>query len=89
MNGHHYDKELGKMIISTKNGHSIQARYVIFAAGYEGMEIKKEKKASFVSTYTITAKLMEDLPGWYNRTLLWETARPYLFCATKQITALS
>ena len=54
MNGHHYDKELGKMIVFTKNGRWIQARYVIFAAGYEGMEIKKEKKASCVSTYTIT-----------------------------------
>ena len=82
MNGHHYDKELGKMIVSTKNGRSIQARYVIFAAGYEGMEIKKEKKASFVSTYTITTNPVEDLSEWYNRTLIWETARPYLFLRT-------
>ena len=33
MNGHHYDKELGKMIISTKNGHSIQARICYFCSG--------------------------------------------------------
>ena len=61
MNGHHYDEQLGKMVVSTKNGRSIQARYVIFAAGYEGLEIKKEKKASFVSTYTITTNPVEDL----------------------------
>lgn len=82
MNGHHYDENLGKMIISTKNRHSIQARHVIFAAGYEGMDIKKEKKASFVSTYTITTNQIEDLSDWYNRTLIWETARPYLFMRT-------
>lgn len=82
MNGHHYDKELRRMIVSTKNGSSIQARYVIFAAGYEGVEIKKEKKASFVSTYTVTTNPVEDLSEWYNRTLIWETARPYLFMRT-------
>ncbi|WHY03273.1 FAD-dependent oxidoreductase [Neobacillus sp. DY30] len=82
MNGHHYDEERGKMIVSTKNGVSIQARHIIFAAGYEGMEIKKEKKASFVSTYTVTTNPVEDFSKWYNRTLIWETARPYLFMRT-------
>lgn len=82
MNGHHYDEDLGKMIVSTKNGCSIKARYVIFAAGYEGLEIKKEKKASFVSTYTVTTNPVEDFSEWHNRTLIWETARPYLFMRT-------
>ncbi len=82
MNGHHYEKERGRMIVSTKNGHSIQARYVIFAAGYEGMEIKKEKKACFVSTFTVTTNPVEDLSSWYNRSLIWETARPYLYMRT-------
>jgi glycine/D-amino acid oxidase-like deaminating enzyme len=71
-----------RMIISTKPGHSINARYVIFAAGYEGMDIKKEKKASFVSTYTVTTNPVDDFSTWYNRTLIWETARPYLFMRT-------
>lgn len=82
MNGHYYDKEQDKMIVSTKNGHSIKARFIIFAAGYEGIEIKKEKKASFVSTYTVTTHPIKDLSEWYNRTLIWETARPYLFMRT-------
>ncbi|MCH6267167.1 NAD(P)/FAD-dependent oxidoreductase [Neobacillus citreus] len=82
MNGHHYDEERGRMIVSTKNGRSIQARYIIFAAGYEGLEIKKEKKASFVSTYTVTTNPVDNLSEWYNRTLIWETARPYLYMRT-------
>ncbi|MEC1521907.1 FAD-dependent oxidoreductase [Neobacillus niacini] len=82
MNGHHYDEELGRMIVSTKTGCSIQARYIIFAAGYEGIDIKKEKMASFVSTYTATTNPVEDFSVWYNRTLIWETARPYLFMRT-------
>ena len=82
MNGHHYDKEHNRMIVSTKNGYSIQARHVIFAAGYEGMEIKKEKMASFVSTFTVTTNPIADLSTWHNRTLIWETARPYIYMRT-------
>ena len=43
---------------------------------------KKEKKASFVSTYTVTTNPVNDFSTWYNRTLIWETARPYLFMRT-------
>ena len=82
MNGQHYDKEKDKMIISTKNGYSIQARHVIFAAGYEGIEIKQEKKASFVSTFTVTTNQVDDLSEWYKRTIIWETARPYIYMRT-------
>ncbi|MED4228068.1 FAD-dependent oxidoreductase [Neobacillus cucumis] len=82
MNGHHYDKTQNRMVISTKTGHSIRARFVIFTAGYEGIDIKKEKMASFVSTYTVTTNPVDDFSSWHNRTLLWETARPYLFMRT-------
>lgn len=82
MNGHHYDAQTNRMIISTKAGNSISASRVIFAAGYEGMDIRKELLVSFVSTYTVTSKPVADLSSWYNRTLLWETARPYLYLRT-------
>lgn len=82
INGHHYDSHQERMIISTKTGASIHARRVIFAAGYEGIDIKKESQASFVSTYTVTTKPVADFSTWYNRTLIWETARPYLFMRT-------
>lgn len=82
MNGHHYDEQQERMIVSTKNGYSIQAGHVIFAAGYEGTEIKQEKMASFVSTFTVTTNPIADLSTWYNRTLIWETARPYIYMRT-------
>lgn len=82
MNGHYFNKDENKMIITTKNGFDIKATHVIFAAGYEGLEIKKEKQASFVSTFTVTTKPIEDLSVWYKRTLLWETARPYIYVRT-------
>ncbi len=82
MNGHHYDGKLKRTVISTKTGHRVSARYVIFAAGYENMDIRKEKQASFVSTYTVTTQPVADFSSWYNRTLLWETARPYIYIRT-------
>lgn len=82
MNGHHYDRQQQRMIISTKTGHDVSACYVIFAAGYENMDIRNEKQASFVSTYTVTTKPLTDLSFWHNRTLLWETARPYIYLRT-------
>ncbi|MCM3788583.1 FAD-binding oxidoreductase [Domibacillus indicus] len=82
VNGHHYDREQKRMVVSTKTGHSIRARRVIFAAGYDGIDVKKEKKASFVSTYTVTTSPVDDLSAWHNRTLIWETARPYLYLRT-------
>ncbi|WP_409304838.1 NAD(P)/FAD-dependent oxidoreductase [Peribacillus sp. SCS-155] len=77
-----YDEETERTIISTMAGHTISARYVIFAAGYENTDIKKEQKASFVSTYTVTTNQVDDLSSWYKRTLIWETARPYFYMRT-------
>ncbi|AJD92944.1 hypothetical protein JMA_36270 [Jeotgalibacillus malaysiensis] len=82
MNGQHFDRARRTTIVTTKNGYAIEARHVIFATGYEGMDIKKEKKASFASTFTVTTNPVEDLSAWYNRTILWETARPYLYVRT-------
>ncbi len=44
--------------------------------------MKKEKMVSFVSTYTITTNRVEDFSSCHNRTLIWETARPYVFMRT-------
>lgn len=82
MNGHHYDKQEKRMVITTKAGYSIKAGKVIFATGYEGTELKQEKTVSFVSTYTVTTNKVDDLSSWNNRSLIWETARPYLYMRT-------
>ncbi len=81
MNGHHFDEKEQRMVLSTKNGHSIHARYVIFAAGYEGVDLKQDKQVSFTSTYTVTTSQV-DLSSWPGRTLIWETARPYIYMRT-------
>ncbi|MCA0984761.1 FAD-binding oxidoreductase [Halobacillus yeomjeoni] len=80
MVGEHYENQ--QPVIRTNTGHSIHAKTVVYAAGYECMEIKTEKKARFESTYTMTTAPVASFTGWYKQTLLWETARPYIYMRT-------
>ncbi|WP_416827844.1 NAD(P)/FAD-dependent oxidoreductase [Ectobacillus polymachus] len=70
------------VIFYTKHRHRIAAKHVIIAAGYEGLLFKKEKNAVISSTYSVVTNSVADLSDWYNRTLIWETARPYLYMRT-------
>lgn len=82
MNGHYYDEAKKTMVITTKTGHRVRAKRVIFATGYEGIDLLKEKLVRFTSTYTVTTHPVQDFSSWYNRTLIWETARPYIYMRT-------
>ena len=77
-------KKLEKDFVTfyTKNGYSITAKKVIIAAGYETLEFKNEKNAVITSSYNVVTSPVEDLSGWYNRALIWETARPYIYLRT-------
>ncbi|PGS54602.1 FAD-binding oxidoreductase [Bacillus sp. AFS041924] len=67
----------------TKNKHTIRAKKVIFAGGYESLEVKSEKNAVLTSTFAIaTQPLIENKEAWYENCLIWETARPYLYIRT-------
>ncbi|QKS72907.1 FAD-dependent oxidoreductase [Paenalkalicoccus suaedae] len=62
--------------------HEIDAKHVIIAAGYDGLDIHKDKNASFVCTFTVTTDPVANFDGWYERSLIWETARPYYYMRT-------
>jgi glycine/D-amino acid oxidase-like deaminating enzyme len=66
----------------TQEGHRIVAKRVVYAAGYEAQSFKRERNAALTSTYAIVTTPVDSLAGWPERTLLWETARPYLYFRT-------
>lgn len=66
----------------THNHFTIKAKKVIFAGGYESLEVKNEKNAFLSSTYAIATEPCLDNDGWFENSLIWETARPYLFMRT-------
>jgi glycine/D-amino acid oxidase-like deaminating enzyme len=61
----------------------VEARHLVFAAGYETRDFLKPKVAELVSTFAVASEPMTDLPGWgEDRCVIWEHARPYLYLRT-------
>ena len=79
--GKHYEFKDDGVICHTENGR-IFAKNVIFAMGYETQEFKKDRGAELINTYAVMTKPLKELPKWHERSLLWETARPYLYFRT-------
>ncbi len=78
---HHYEN--GTVTYTTSEGYHIKAKKVIVAAGYETLDFRKHKNLAMESTYTIITKPL-DLSFWYERMLLWETKRPYIYMRTTE-----
>lgn len=72
----------GTLSFFTNNGHTINAKKGIISAGYESLEFKKEKNAVITSSYNVVTSPVADFSPWHNRTLIWETARPYIYLRT-------
>ncbi|WP_207707743.1 NAD(P)/FAD-dependent oxidoreductase, partial [Alkaliphilus serpentinus] len=70
------------VVMFTTNGYSIKAQHVIVAAGYECLDFKKDKNAVIVSSYAVVTTPIDDFSSWYKRSLIWETARPYIYMRT-------
>ncbi|AIQ16916.1 amino acid oxidase [Paenibacillus sp. FSL H7-0357] len=77
----HYEYSAEGVTCITGNGR-IFAKKVIFAMGYETQEMKKDRGAELINTYAIMTKPLDHLPKWHERSLIWETARPYLYFRT-------
>lgn len=78
--GHKSEKDA--TVFFTKKHRSIKAKKTIIAAGYESLEFKKEKNATVTSSYNVVTSPVDDLSQWHNRSLIWETARPYIYLRT-------
>lgn len=69
--------------LTTDRRLTIDAGHVVVASGYESQRWLRQRVASNRSSY---AYVSDPLPraelGWLGRTLLWESARPYLYLRT-------
>ncbi|WP_379133171.1 NAD(P)/FAD-dependent oxidoreductase [Paenibacillus sp. sgz500958] len=77
----HLEFKEDEVICHTANGR-IFAKNIIFAMGYETQEMKKDRGAELINTYAIMTRPLKVFPKWHERTLIWETARPYLYFRT-------
>lgn len=64
----------------TEKGHSITAKKIVNASGYEITEFVDKKIAKLNSTYAFASEqLQSHIPVWKDKTILWNTADPYLY----------
>jgi glycine/D-amino acid oxidase-like deaminating enzyme len=68
------------VLLTTRQGHQVRAAQVIVAAGYSSQQWLRQRVARNRSSYAfITDPLSAAQLGPLRHTLLWETARPYLY----------
>lgn len=64
----------------TEDGLQIRARHVVLAMGYANQRWLQPRVARNRSSYAfITDPIDADTLGWLQRTMVWESARPYLY----------
>jgi glycine/D-amino acid oxidase-like deaminating enzyme len=64
----------------TEKGHSIAAKKIVNASGYEITEFVDKKIVKLNSTYAFASEhLQSHIPVWKDKTILWNTADPYLY----------
>lgn len=69
--------------LRTPEGFGIQAKHVVMAAGYESQKWLKRSVAKNRSSYAfITDPIEESDLGLLASTMIWESARPYLYMRT-------
>ena len=68
--------------LQTNRSCKIVADHAVFATGYEAQELLPKRVVKLKSTYAIASEPLREFPGWWERCLIWETARPYLYLRT-------
>ncbi|MFD2615011.1 NAD(P)/FAD-dependent oxidoreductase [Paenibacillus gansuensis] len=74
--------EKDHIVFYTADGRSIKAQKAVIASGYETQKFKTNPNAVLTSSYALVTQPFDSFPGWHERTLIWETARPYLYVRT-------
>lgn len=68
------------IVATTAHGASIRAGHVVFAAGYANQAWLKDRVARNRSSYAfVTDPVDREALGVLRRTMVWESARPYLY----------
>jgi glycine/D-amino acid oxidase-like deaminating enzyme len=77
-----YESGADGVRLRTDRGCKIRADHAVFATGYEAQEFLPKRVVKLKSTYALASEPLEAFPGWWERCLIWETARPYLYLRT-------
>jgi glycine/D-amino acid oxidase-like deaminating enzyme len=77
-----YEARAGGVTVSTAKGGKVRAKWIVFATGYEAVKTLKHDIVTLNSSFAFVTEPIDAFPGWWEKCLLWETARPYLYMRT-------
>jgi glycine/D-amino acid oxidase-like deaminating enzyme len=72
----------GGVTLTTDRTCRVTARKVVYATGYESVEVLKQPVVRLKSTYALASEPLQAFPGWHEQCLIWEAARPYFYLRT-------
>ena len=70
------------VVLHTGPGFRISGQRVVFATGYESQQYLKQDVGALKSTFALISEPLDDFEGWPDRSLIWESARPYFYLRT-------
>ncbi len=69
--------------LRSENGHTLTAKKLVYATGYEVVELLNKKIVNLQSTFATISEQASELNSlWKNDVLIWNTADPYLYMRT-------
>jgi glycine/D-amino acid oxidase-like deaminating enzyme len=71
-----------EMMVLIEGGHRIRSRWVAAATGYEAARHIPPPKTHLSSTWAFVSESLDSRVPWPERSLIWETARPYVYART-------
>lgn len=72
----------GGVVLHTASGFRINGQRVVFATGYESQQYLKQNVGALKSTFALISEPCDSFEGWPDRSLIWESARPYFYLRT-------
>lgn len=75
----HIDHGKHGIKLHTGNDHTITAKKLVIACGYESLKYVPKKIADIYSTYALVSEPLPEKYFWHRNSLVWETAVPYLY----------
>ncbi|WP_113926905.1 FAD-dependent oxidoreductase [Bacillus sp. P14.5] len=69
------------IILESSRG-SLTAKHAVYCTGYEASGAGEYVSAKINRSFAIATEPIDDLSSWWERALIWETARPYFYMRT-------
>jgi glycine/D-amino acid oxidase-like deaminating enzyme len=76
-----WKRKNGAWQLKTNRGSIVRAKQLVFATGYEAKPLLEPRTLRLRNSYALVSEPM-NVPLWHRASLIWETARPYLYIRT-------